>query len=394
MVLNSGTIKTTPLYFLTIFISLLFWSAVTSGCSSNAGTSISGATDDNSSTALEADAEKVYQELIKKYGQDFSECMREVDLKLDEMPGRTAEERTPKQLNLLIALDASGSMSDAVIGGRKIDVARAAITRFFGTLPKEAKVGLVVFGHKGSNREKDKSVSCAGVETIYEVGSLDQSQFRQAIESFQPTGYTPIAGALRHSGNILSPEAGERNLVYLVTDGIETCGGDPVAAARALHGSKIKAVINIIGFNVGSAEQEQLKAVAEAGGGSFYTANNADELNKVFDESNRRAVYLYTNTNNQKRVWYEFTNASDTFWYCVTNKTNIENYNVENEILKFLADDPKWKHAAYLRRRLSERHNRIQEWKKSFMDNLQNRRDVTLDQLRKELAEAIPTWTK
>jgi Ca-activated chloride channel homolog len=392
--MKSRTIKTGPLNFLIIFITLSFWLAVASGCKSNAGTSFSGATNDASAMALDADAEKVYQELIQKYGQDFSECMREVDLKLDQMPERAAEEQTLKQLNVLIALDASGSMNEAVVGDRKIDVARAAITRFLGTLPKESKVGLLVFGHKGSNREKDKTVSCAWVETIYEVSALDQAQFRHAIESFQPTGYTPIAGALGHSGKILSASAGERNLVYLVTDGIETCGGDPVAAARALHASKIKAVINIIGFNVGSTEQQQLKAVAMAGGGSFFTANNADELNKVFDESNRRAVYLYTNTNNQNRVSYEFNNASNAFWYCVTNKTSIENYNVENEILKFLADDPKWKHAAYVRRRLAERHNRIQEWKKSFMDNLQNRRDVTLDQLRKELAAAIPEWTK
>jgi Ca-activated chloride channel homolog len=380
-----------------LFLPVLFWSAVAVGCKSNAGDSVSGAANGASATVMEADAEKFYQQLLQKYREDFSGCIQEIDVKLGETPERKsggAAGQTAKQLNILIALDASGSMNDVVVGGKKIDVAREAITRFLGALPKESKVGLVVFGHKGSNREKDKTVSCAGVETVYKVGALDQAQFRRAVESFQPTGYTPIAGALEHSGNILSASEGERNLVYLVTDGTETCGGDPVAAARALHGSNVKAVINVIGFNVGNAEQRQLKAVAMAGEGAFYTANNADELNKVFDDSSWRDRYWYTNTNNQKIVQYEFDNAIATFRYCVTNKTKIESYNIRNELNKLPVDDPEWKHKQYVTTRLRERHDRILEWKKSFTDNLENRRDVTLDQLKKELAAAIPEWAK
>jgi len=39
-----------------------------------------------------------------------------------------------------------------------------------------------------------------------------------------------------------------KNVVYVVSDGIETCGGDPVKAAEELHTSNIKAVVNISGL--------------------------------------------------------------------------------------------------------------------------------------------------
>jgi hypothetical protein len=65
----------------------------------------------------------------------------------------------------------------------------------------------------------------------------------------------------------------------LVTDGIESCGGDPVAAAHALREQGI--MIHLIGFGLGNTPDEDtasLQAIADASGGKFFTANTADEL--------------------------------------------------------------------------------------------------------------------
>lgn len=56
-----------------------------------------------------------------------------------------------------------------------------------------------------------------------------------------------------------------QNIIYVVSDGIETCDGDSAKEAKELHDSNIKAVVNIIGFDVDSAGQKQLLSVAEAG---------------------------------------------------------------------------------------------------------------------------------
>ena len=63
-----------------------------------------------------------------------------------------------------------------------------------------------------------------------------------AVQALEPAGWTPLADALAAAGAQLAPSdtAGEQ-VVYVVSDGEETCGGDPVAEARALHDGDIRA---------------------------------------------------------------------------------------------------------------------------------------------------------
>jgi D-amino-acid dehydrogenase/Ca-activated chloride channel family protein len=82
----------------------------------------------------------------------------------------------------------------------------------------------------------------------------------------------------------LSGHSGDhvQNIVYVVSDGVETCGGDPVEAAKALNQSDIQAVVNIIGFDVDDAGQKALKAVADAGKGTYATATTGADLEEHF----------------------------------------------------------------------------------------------------------------
>ncbi|MDX1507964.1 MAG: VWA domain-containing protein, partial [Woeseiaceae bacterium] len=71
----------------------------------------------------------------------------------------------------------------------------------------------------------------------------------------------------------------DERAVVLVTDGIESCGGDPVQAARELREQGI--VVHLIGFGLGSVADEDwmsLQAVANASGGRYVTAGSAAEL--------------------------------------------------------------------------------------------------------------------
>ena len=80
------------------------------------------------------------------------------------------------------------------------------------------------------------------------------------------------------------------NIIYVVSDGIETCGGDPVKAAKELHQSEIQAIVNIIGFDVDNAGQRALKKVAEAGGGKYTTVNTGEDLRKHLEEEYERLL--------------------------------------------------------------------------------------------------------
>lgn len=64
----------------------------------------------------------------------------------------------------------------------------------------------------------------------------------------------------------------------MVSDGLETCGGDPVAVARELHEQGLRVTVDIVGFGAGAADTKQLKQIAAAGGGDYFDAKTQADL--------------------------------------------------------------------------------------------------------------------
>ncbi len=186
--------------------------------------------------------------------------------------------------NVEIILDASGSMAADAGGKTRMELAKEAIQEFLANVPEEAHVSLRVYGHKGTGADSDKELSCGAIEQVYGFSSYNDQEFQKALNQFQPSGWTPIADALKESEKALKPFDAENNtnLIYLVSDGIETCDGDPVAVAKSLADSHAKPIINIIGFQTDAEAQRQLEEMAEVSGGIFASAKNKDELEAEF----------------------------------------------------------------------------------------------------------------
>lgn len=65
-----------------------------------------------------------------------------------------------------------------------------------------------------------------------------------------------------------------------MTDGEETCGGDPIKTAKELRKHHIK--VNVIGFDFKEGFNGQLHAIAGAGGGKYYEAHSQKDMNRIF----------------------------------------------------------------------------------------------------------------
>ncbi|MBC8076261.1 MAG: VWA domain-containing protein, partial [Chloroflexales bacterium] len=192
-----------------------------------------------------------------------------------------------EQVNIELILDSSGSMAEDAGGRPKLDIAKEVLGGFVDTLPKQANVALRVYGHVGSNSEADRALSCGKSELLSPFQPLNAASFKSTINALEPRGWTPIASSLQQAQQDFAAygdAAKNSNLIYLVSDGIETCDGDPVAAARALKEANIRAVVNVVGFAVDTVAAQQLRAAAEAGGGQYYEARNAAELQEVFKQ--------------------------------------------------------------------------------------------------------------
>jgi hypothetical protein len=184
--------------------------------------------------------------------------------------------------NLLFILDASGSMAGQIDGKAKMDVAKGVMADLIDGLPDSVNVGLEVYGHRSKG-------DCDDIETMVEVGAINKQALIDKINSLQPKGKTPIAKSLSMAGEKLSASE-DQTTIILVSDGEETCEGNACTYVKDLREKGINVKVHVVGFDVGQKEKEQLSCIAEAGGGRYYTANNADQLKQALSEVKEEVV--------------------------------------------------------------------------------------------------------
>jgi Mg-chelatase subunit ChlD len=174
-----------------------------------------------------------------------------------------------------VVFDASNSMWGRMDGEPKISVAKRTLSQAIDALPEDLSLALRVYGHQYPHAQR----RCHDSELLVPATRGSRARIQEAIRGFKPRGQTPLAYSLREVGRDLAHFRGERAVV-LVTDGIESCDGDPIAAARELQ--RLGDVpVYVIGFGLDSANDEDLsslRGIARASGGRFVTAGSADEL--------------------------------------------------------------------------------------------------------------------
>jgi hypothetical protein len=184
-------------------------------------------------------------------------------------------------------LDASGSMRAAMGGSTQMEIAKQTIKSTIATIPPETHVALRVYAHRVE--QSDKAGSCVDTELMIPFGPLNTSAFGGKVDSIQPKGYTPIAYSLQQVANDFGIDREAEKVVILVSDGEETCGGDPVQAVKDLIAKGFKLKLHAVGFNVDPKTQAQLQAIAAAGGGQYYDARDggglASSLKKITQEA-------------------------------------------------------------------------------------------------------------
>ncbi len=179
--------------------------------------------------------------------------------------------------NMLIVFDASGSMTETFGGATRISAAKSAISDLLSGLDSNTVVAL-----RGLAQEKkaDKASACT-VTALLQSFTSDKNTILNKVNAIQAVGaYTPLAYSLEKSASDFV--AGQNNVLVLMTDGMDTCDGDPAKAAAALNSAGIKVKTYVIGLGADAKTRTQLSAIATSGGGSYYDANDATSLANSF----------------------------------------------------------------------------------------------------------------
>lgn len=188
-----------------------------------------------------------------------------------------------------IVVDASRSMWGQIDGEAKMTVAKNTLEDVSYWFPEDLDLALRAYGSMSPSDQND----CADSTLLVPFGDQNREPIRRAIAGLRPTGQTPIAYALNQASRDFSSLWDDRALV-LVTDGIESCGGDPVRAARELREQGI--TVHLIGFGLGDAADEDtasLQAVANASGGRYVTAGSAAELQEALVQTVATSFSVY-----------------------------------------------------------------------------------------------------
>jgi hypothetical protein len=155
---------------------------------------------------------------------------------------------------------------------RRIDLAKRALAELAREIPAGTGFALRVFGHKEAD-------SCR-TDLEIPLAPLDVASTTTRIGTIQSMNLakTPIGDSLLNVKGDLAGATGPA-LVVLVTDGEETCGGDPKAAIEALRAAGLDVRVNIVGFAVDElALKETFRAWAQAGGGGYFDAQSGAGL--------------------------------------------------------------------------------------------------------------------
>lgn len=180
----------------------------------------------------------------------------------------------------IIVLDVSNSMWGQIDGEAKILIAREVIGNLVTDLQEDIDFGLVAYGHRAK-------ADCGDIETVVPVGTLDPDGFKAAVNNLTPRGRTPLTAAVKMAAEQLHYTTRSARIV-LVSDGVESCDGDPAALAAELHKNALDLTVHVIGFDVtGIEDQSGLEALAKLNGGLYLTPDTStelkDDLNQMMD---------------------------------------------------------------------------------------------------------------
>lgn len=206
-----------------------------------------------------------------------------------EVPARSTPAAASVSPAVMLVVDTSGSMNDPDPNGLvKLAGARRAITTVLDELPAQTLIGLRTYPAPGSD--------CGpGLLRSDLVGiGADAASIEREARSMEADGSTPTADALEAGADDLRAAGFDTGIIILISDGEWNCDRDPCDVAGEIERSGIDVTVNTVGFDLepGSNAVASLQCVADATGGVYRDAKDADQLIEEMEQLSQGQVAL------------------------------------------------------------------------------------------------------
>lgn len=221
---------------------------------------------------------------------------------------------------ILFIFDASQSMAAPWEKNKKIDIAREILIGMIDSLEKvpDLHLALRVYGHQSPVPPQD----CSDSKLEVPFAPNTASRIRQKLRYIEPRGTTPLARSLELSVKDFPPCDDCRNIVILITDGIEACDGDPCVVSQNLQKQGITLKPFIIGIGIDENFKQSFSCI-----GSFFNAPKEETFKEVLKVVISQALDATTAQVNLLDAHGRptETNVNMTFYNKVSNKV-VHNY--------------------------------------------------------------------
>lgn len=183
---------------------------------------------------------------------------------------------TVQMTRILFIMDMSNSMNGEWQSGKKIDIARKIFGELLDSLKEvpNLQMALRMYGHQSHFEPQD----CNDTKLEVPFGLSNAEAIRKKLFEISPKGTTPIARSLQACAADFPPCRSCKNVVILITDGIEACNGDPCAIALALKQKGISLRPYVIGIGLDVELIEAFKCV-----GQFYDATDEKTFKTILN---------------------------------------------------------------------------------------------------------------
>lgn len=183
-------------------------------------------------------------------------------------------QQTPTLTRILFLLDGSSSMAEAWSNTLKVEAAKKIVIQIADSLNASGDVQLAlrIYGHQYIVSDHN----CSDTKLEVPFASHNAQGIKTALNALHPRGITPIANSLEQAANDFPNDVRARNIVILITDGEESCGGDPCAVSLKLQQKKIFLRPFVIGLNLDPDAADRMNCI-----GNFYNAPNPEVLRTV-----------------------------------------------------------------------------------------------------------------